>query len=358
MSGERHSVAFPRRWWYPACRSKDLGARPRPLTLMDEPFVVFRDARGEAHALSDRCPHRNVPLSIGRVAADGCLECGYHGWRFDGDGRCRAVPGLLDADPDVASRAVRTRPVREAGGYVWIWADPERAPFRKPPQIEGPPARGDGGSGRVVFRYDLDATLHAACENDLDVPHTAFLHAGIWRGGPTNELTAVRREIPNGVEVEYVGEPVGMGGLRLRSKAFEHWDRFFLPSTSQIEYRVEGLLHIVNTVMHLPLSPTRTRAWFDVRFWTRLPAALVRPLVTLRGRQIARQDARILAAQTRNVARFGGERYASTELDVIGNAIWRLLRQAERAESTPSPEPQAGGHDAGPPGEHVVRFRA
>lgn len=353
----RHSVAFPRQWWYPACRSRDLGARPRPLTLMDEPFVLFRDARGVAHALADRCPHRNVPLSIGKVAADGCVECRYHGWRFDGDGRCRAVPGLLGADPDADARSVTPRPVRESDGFVWIWGDPTRAPYRRPPVIEGPAPAAGGGRGRVVFRYDLDATIHAACENDLDVAHTAFLHAGIWRGGPTNELTAVRREISDGVEVEYLGEPVGMGGLRMGSRTFEHRDRFLLPSTSQIEYRVDGLVHVVNTVLHLPLSPLRTRAWFDVRFWTRLPAPLAWPVVLLRGHQIARQDVRILREQTCNVERFGGERYTSTELDVIGNAIWRLLRQAERAEARASGRvPHAAVHDDGAD-EHVVRFR-
>lgn len=350
-------VAFPRQWWYPACRSKDLRAKPLPLTLMAEPFVLFRDARGEPNALVDRCPHRNVPLSIGKVAADGCLECCYHGWRFDGQGRCRAVPGLLGPDPDADARAVAPRPVRESDGYVWIWGDPTVAPYRRPPVIEGPSPAAAGGHGRVVFRRDLDATIHAACENDLDVVHTAFLHAGIWRGRSTSELTAVRREIPGGVEVEYRGEPAGIGGLRLRSRTFEHWDRFILPSTSQIEYRVEGLVHVVNTVLHLPLSPQRTRAWFDVRFWTPLPAAFIRPLVLLRGRQIARQDVGILREQTRNVARFGGERYVSTELDVVGNAIWRLLRRAERAEHDGA-RPAHGSPVAGAlPPEHTVRFR-
>ncbi len=39
-----------------------------------------------------------------------------------------------------------------------------------------------------------------------------------------------------------------------------------------------------------------------------------------------------MAAQSRNIDRFGGERFASTDLDLLGAAIWRLLRQAERAE--------------------------
>jgi len=114
---------------------------------------------------------------------------------------------------------------------------------------------------------------------------------------------------------------------------FDHWDRFFLPGIAQIEYRIEGWLRIVNTILHLPLSPFRTRAWFVVRFWTRAPGSLVRPIVLARGRGILKQDASMLASQAESIRHFGGERYTSTELDLMGNGIWRLLRQAERAES-------------------------
>jgi hypothetical protein len=84
-------------------------------------------------------------------------------------------------------------------------------------------------------------------------------------------------------------------------------------------------MHLVNTIVHLPLSSTRTRAWFVVRYWSRLPARVVSPIVQLRGRTILRQDARMLDRVTDNIGRFGGEQYTSTELDLMGNAIRRLL---------------------------------
>ena len=49
---------------------------------------------------------------------------------------------------------------------------------------------------------------HAALENALDVPHTAFLHRGLFRGGSTrNEVMTAVRHSRRGVEAEYVGEP-------------------------------------------------------------------------------------------------------------------------------------------------------
>ncbi len=336
MTRERNcSVALPRSWWYPACRSTELGQRPISVELMDDPIVVYRDAAGRPRALVDRCPHRNVPLSLGRVRSEGTLECGYHGWQFDGDGRCVAVPGLDLPSDDWPTRAVVAHAAREQDGFVWVWAEagaqPSRDPFRLP-ELSG------RGSGMVVFPADLECTMHAAVENSLDVPHTAFLHGGIFRGGDPHEIVAVRRDLPDGVEVQYQGEPVGVGPVRLRGSrfTFEHWDRFFLPCIAQIEYRVEGWLRIVNTIVHLPMSPFRTRAWFVLQFSTRLPAPIVQAIVLGRGRQILRQDAEMLARQTANVRRFGGERFTSTELDVLGTAVWRLLRQAERQEQAGS----------------------
>lgn len=337
-STEGHlSVAFPQDAWYPACRSADLRRGPVGITLMERPLVVFRDGSGTPAALEDRCPHRNLALSLGRVHGDGSLECAYHGWRFDGRGHCAAVPGLVEgSDADAAARRVPSYATVESDGFVWVWGRADAPGVGAPislPRLDGV------GAGEVVFPYDLDCTLHAALENALDVPHTAFLHRGIFRGGDQREITAVRRDIDGGVEVQYLGEPVGMGPIRGAQGSeltFDHWDRFLLPSTAQIEYRVEGWLRIINTILHLPLAPTRTRAWFVVRYWTRVPSAVVRPIVELRGRQILRQDAKVLAEQTATIRRFGGERYTSSDLDLLGPAIWRMLRRAERGEPQPT----------------------
>ena len=332
----RWSVAFPRQWWYPACASHELGREPHAITLMDQPLVLFRDRAGTAHALVDRCPHRNVPLSLGRVDAEGTLQCGYHGWRFDGTGRCTGVPALGTAPPDGRSpRDAEPWTVCEEDGFVWVWGSADGAPCRAPFTL---PQLGHGaGVGEVVFRRDMECTVHASVENALDVPHTAFLHGGLFRkSGQGPRVQARRTDLVDGVEVRYEGEPAAFGPLRLPGGAtFDHWDRFLLPSIAQVEYRVGDALHITNSILHLPLSPTRTRAWFVLRFRSPLPAAAVGPIIRARGKKILQQDVEMLEEQTRNIRRFGGERYTSTDLDLLGNAIYKLMRQAERGEQGP-----------------------
>jgi len=330
------SVALPRPAWYPACTSAELGPRrPLAIELMGTPLVVFRDGDGRPGVLLDRCPHRNAPLSDGRVHR-GALECGYHGWRFDRAGACVALPGL---DREVGERrGVDAYVAVERDGMVWFWsepgAEPDGEPFRLP----------DLGAGmrQVVLRYDIAATMHATIENTLDVPHTAFLHRGLLRGAKPNRIRAVRRSIPRGVEVQYFGEPFGIGFFRPKSDTeLEHVDRFVLPCVAQVEYRAGPWLQLVNSVLHLPLSERRTRAWFVLRVNSRrLPTRLIQAVVRLQGPHVAKQDVRVLERQTANVARFGGERYSSTELDLFGSAVWRLLRAAEKGGEPPVVEPR------------------
>src|SRR5919199_1096219 len=158
----RYSVVHLPRYWYVACLSADLRAKPIARTVLGQPLVLFRDSGGAPSALLDRCPHRNVPLSLGRVR-DGCLECRYHGWRFDGDGACRAVPGLAD-EPDRRARHALPFSAVEQDGLVWVWLEGDPGQHR-PPRL---PHAGDPAFVTVLKARRVRATLHAALENTLD----------------------------------------------------------------------------------------------------------------------------------------------------------------------------------------------
>ena len=99
------SVARPLNAWYPACRSVELAKQPLAAVICDTPLCLFRDEHGKPTALLDRCAHRNVPLSGGRIVGSE-IECAYHGWRYDAGGICRRVPAL-SGDPEGKARRVR-----------------------------------------------------------------------------------------------------------------------------------------------------------------------------------------------------------------------------------------------------------
>ncbi|MGQ0506139.1 MAG: Rieske 2Fe-2S domain-containing protein [Myxococcaceae bacterium] len=331
-------VSLPNHWFI-ACRSEELKAKPLGRTLQGTPLVLFRDEAGAAACFLDRCPHRNVPLSAGRVV-QGHLQCGYHGWRFDRTGQCRAIPGL-EGEPDAKSRRASSYAVRELDGFVWVYSTPDVAPSDAPFRF---PALEDARYHHVRRGFTVKGTLLAALENTLDVPHTAYLHAGLFRGGEAkNTLDVTVRRLAQGVEAEYRGEPrpVGVVGKLLApgGGVVEHFDRFLLPSIAQVEYRLGDRSHLLVTSAMTPVSDFETTIYAVVTFRLPIPAWVVKSALTPVATRIFAQDARILALQTNVVERFGGEQFASSEVDVLGQQIWRLLREAERgAIPPPSPE--------------------
>lgn len=333
--------------------SRELGTRrPVARTVHGTPICLFRDGDGRAAAVVDRCPHRNVPLSLGRLR-DGLLECRYHGWRFDRAGACTAIPGLCVEDPARRGRSAESVPCVELDGFVWVF------PGDAEPPPGGPPFRfpcvDDPGYDTVRRSLRSAGTVHAVAENALDVPHTAFLHGGLFRGAGREpvEIEVVVRSGPDRIEAEYIGEPrpPGVAGKLLApgGGVVQHWDRFILPSIVQVEYRLEAN-HLLVTSALTPVSPTETRLHSAVTFFLRVPHSVIKAAVPPIAALIFTQDARILRRQAETIDRFGGEQFASTEIDVLGQGILRLLRRAERGGSG------SGGSDD-TPSERRLRMR-
>jgi phenylpropionate dioxygenase-like ring-hydroxylating dioxygenase large terminal subunit len=338
MTPDNHRfIAHVRDDWYPACRSRELRDRPVAVTLFSTPLVLFRNRDTAAPAaLLDRCPHRNVPLSLGRVRG-ARLQCAYHGWEFDGEGQCCAVPGL-PGDARSRERGVDSFAARESQGFVWVYGRGEVTPSRDPfvfPHVE---ARGYTTATDAI---DVRASLHATAENALDVPHTAFLHGGLFRNETRarREIEVVVRRSADRVEAEYVGEsrPPGVVARLLAPRGGEviHVDRFILPSIAQVEYRL-GDSHLCISAALSPVEDYLTRLFVSFTFRLPLPGALVKPILRPFALRVFRQDAAMLARQTETIQRFGEERYKFTPIDVLSAEIFDLMRRAERGEA-PAP---------------------
>ncbi|MDO9021748.1 MAG: aromatic ring-hydroxylating dioxygenase subunit alpha [Deltaproteobacteria bacterium] len=328
------SVAKVLQAWYIVARSHELTDNALAATVWDIPLVLFRGAGGQPAALLDRCPHRNVPLSLGQVAGAE-LQCGYHGWRFGADGGCRFIPSRPTGDADGPARKVPSFATRELDGFIWVYATPDVTPTVEPYRFA---LMGAPGYDHVVSLVTAESTLHAATENALDVPHTAFLHKGLFRGDSRGvTITAVVRRSGDRVEAQYLGEsrPPGLVARLLSPSGGEvtHYDRFILPSIAEVEYRMGDENHLLVATAMTPVSDFVTRLWAVVSFRLRVPHTLVKRALKPLAMQIFQQDAVMLKAQTALVKRFGGEQFASTEIDVLGRHIWRLLRAAERGDA-------------------------
>ncbi|MEL7399329.1 MAG: aromatic ring-hydroxylating dioxygenase subunit alpha, partial [Pseudomonadota bacterium] len=180
--------------WYIACTSQELRQKPISRTLLGVPLVLFRTESNSPTALVDRCPHRNMPLSDGRMqrsdTGDSRLVCPYHGWQFDGKGRCKQIPGLCSLAEKERQNAI-AYPTQEQQGFIWVYlsstADgtPTDAPYRFPLQD-------DPKSSTFSWQMAAPISLANAAENFLDATHTHFVHAGLVRTEKRRRKTMVK----------------------------------------------------------------------------------------------------------------------------------------------------------------------
>ena len=97
-------------------------------------FALWRSRAGAVQAWENRCAHRSVRLSLGRVIDDQ-LACGYHGWRYAPGGQCTYRPSNPRA-PAPKGLGIRTFPAVEVGGMVWVASGAEAPAIRPPFDIE------------------------------------------------------------------------------------------------------------------------------------------------------------------------------------------------------------------------------
>jgi vanillate O-demethylase monooxygenase subunit len=167
--------------WYVACLSRDLSRELKALTLLALPVVLYRDSQGVPVALEDACPHRKLPLSMGRLKGDH-VECGYHGLTFDRLGVCVDAP-TQERIPAFA--CVRHFPVVEKWGMIWIWMG--AANLARPediPQIDhydDPAWHITPGDSFLCHCHYLWLT-----DNLLDPSHVAWVHQSSFAGSGTD----------------------------------------------------------------------------------------------------------------------------------------------------------------------------
>jgi phenylpropionate dioxygenase-like ring-hydroxylating dioxygenase large terminal subunit len=164
-----------RNYWYPAIEAHRVQAKPVPVRILGEDLVFFRDRRdGRVAALHDRCPHKGMPLSCARVYFPGTLSCAYHGWTFDGDGELRAV---LSEGPDSklpGKVRVRSYPVEERWGVVWVFMGELDSP---PPLEEDVPIEHfDPGTTYTLSIQVWNGDWRDGMENSADASHAQVLH--------------------------------------------------------------------------------------------------------------------------------------------------------------------------------------
>jgi len=164
-----------RRYWMPIAAVAELDDHPtKPVRLLGETLVLYKDKAGNYGLVDRHCPHRRADLSYGW--ADDCgLRCHYHGWLWDHTGRCLQQPFEETAHPEARFKdrvRIKAYPVEAKAGLLWAYLGPPPAPLV--PTWE--PFTWANGFVQIVFS-EVPCNWFQCQENSIDPVHFEWLHS-------------------------------------------------------------------------------------------------------------------------------------------------------------------------------------
>lgn len=163
--------------WYVAGFSNEFQTSVlRGQRVAGKPIVMWRTGTDKVVAFDDRCVHKRMPLSAGKLLQDGVLECAYHGFCYDSTGACVRIPAQPDSP--IPSRAkLRSFPVVEQDGIVWVWpGQAEKVSGITPPRT--PEIGASDWDSVRIGPMEVNANYRLLIENLLDITHFYPLHDG------------------------------------------------------------------------------------------------------------------------------------------------------------------------------------
>ena len=190
-----NSETYLQNAWYVAALSDSVKHELTALTLLGSNVVVYRTSTGLPVVLEDSCPHRKLPLSMGRLIDDQ-VECGYHGLCFDTSGSCVKSP-TQDRIPPTA--VVRSYPAIDKYGLLWVWmgeGDADESFLLSIDNIENSSWHITGGDF-----LDCNCNYLYLADNLLDPSHVAWVHKDSFASKGTEDTPLEMKESENGLIV-------------------------------------------------------------------------------------------------------------------------------------------------------------
>jgi phenylpropionate dioxygenase-like ring-hydroxylating dioxygenase large terminal subunit len=313
--------------WYYALAAARLKRRAMlPKTMLGEPLLLGRDAAGTPFALRDICPHRAMPLTAGRFDG-GEIECCYHGWRFDTAGRCTAIPALVPGQTFTPGRVgVRSYPVREVQGNIWVYFGDNPAQAPGIPDIEG----FEGAVPRLIENVRFAAAVDHAVVGLMDPAHGPFVHRAWWWRSRQSIHAKTKAFIPSpwGFTMVRHRPSANSRAYRLLGGVPETEIVFRLPGV-RIEQIRNGRQAVCNLTAITPVDDKTTEINHCI-YWTASWLGVVKPLLRPYVRAFLHQDRAIMECQQRGL-------WSNPPLMLIDDAdtqakwYYRLKREYRRA---------------------------
>ncbi|MCB2065662.1 MAG: aromatic ring-hydroxylating dioxygenase subunit alpha [Erythrobacter sp.] len=325
-------------WHMVALSRQVLPGKTLPAVLMDTPLALFRDGSGQVGALVDRCPHRNFPLSLGKVR-QGAIECPYHGWRFAADGTCVDVPGCQLAPGDGQRLAASALRVAERHGAVFVALSPHA-----PAEPWLPPDFGNPALDHFWWQQGTWAgRAFDAIENVMDPFHTGHLHHGFIRRHDRRhdvQLVVQSHGDSLAMTIHQSAPDHGLMSRFLERERTHSVSTYYPPTTVQARWEGERRLTLCVTAIFTPATAGSFTPF--ARFSTPkglAPAWLKQAAIRLFLDPVVAQDRRALEQQHGVMQHFGHPRFATGPGDLLGDRLHRLWKGERLPPGSDDPVP-------------------
>jgi 3-ketosteroid 9alpha-monooxygenase subunit A len=176
-AADTHEKRFPfgiPNSWFVVASSGELGAGAlKSLRYFGEDLVLFRGEDGQAGLIDAYCDHLGAHLAFGGKVVGNAVQCPFHNWQWNKEGRCVAIPYATIIPPNAR---IRTYPVREHSGFIWAWYDKDG----RDPTFDVPPVAQYSDSAWtsdwIRYEYIIGSHPQEILENGIDYPHFACVH--------------------------------------------------------------------------------------------------------------------------------------------------------------------------------------
>lgn len=314
-------------FWYVVAESHELStSAPLSRQLFGKHLVLYRGSDGRPIVLPDHCLHRCGQLSKGKVA-NGKLQCPYHGWVYGDQGKVVAMPS--EGKREIGNLCHKPYAVMEQEGYVYTCL----APCDNTPSPYSMPHYCRTGWKNIRLQHHFKNNVTNCVENFIDVPHTAFVHTGIFRETEGRPIHTLVQRQKGTVTVEYLNENSNLGSmswfLNPSKGKVVHVDHFIMPNVTHVIYQLPSGWEYLITSQSIPLTDSETMVYTDITYnfgiWTRLAAWMVKR----QAKKVIAQDMEVLEDQYQVIMR-EGPAFINMPCDLIHTMISEIRDALEK----------------------------
>lgn len=312
-------------YWYIVAESKELKKNQLiSRTILGHNLVCFRDASNKPAVFEDRCVHRCAKLSSGNCK-NGILQCAYHGWKYDGTGQVIYIPSEVNTESLNNRRKFKAKVYSaiEQQGFIYVnfSCDTQKVPYDMPNYNKK-------GWRNVRLVNIFNNTLANCVENFIDVPHTVFVHPGIFRSSKGQIIDVDVTRDNARVFIEYLNETDNLGYfskfLNPSKKPIKHTDEFIAPNITHVKYTMPNDWRYMITSQSVPISDTKTIVYTDITYRFGIFTNFIKWLIRDQAQKVIDQDVEILNEQMLVIEKYG-ESFLNVKADIIHIYISELI---------------------------------